>query len=195
MKKRSNRTLGAVVCALTLVVAVAQAQSEATYKELPNFHKVSDQLYRGAQPSDAGFKKLSELGIKTIVSLRGEDDINRAEKKAAEAAGLKYFTVAMPGLSAPSDEQVANVLAIIDDPNNQPVFIHCKRGADRTGTIGAIYRILKNGWTADKAIAEARRYGMSWAEFGMRSYISNYYKQHTGSQTPAAAVGATTTSK
>jgi len=193
MKKSSNRTLGAVVFALTLVVAVSQAQSEPNYKELPNFHKVSDQLYRGAQPSDAGFKKLSELGIKTIVNLRGEDDLNRAEKKAVEAAGLKYFTVAMPGLSAPSDEQVASVLAIIDDPNNQPVFIHCKRGADRTGTIGAVYRILKHGWTADKAITEARRYGMSWAEFGMRSYISNYYKQHSSTQTPTAA--AATTSK
>jgi tyrosine-protein phosphatase SIW14 len=192
MKKSSNRTLGAVVCALTLAVAVAQAQGEASYKELPNFHKVSDQLYRGAQPSDPGFKKLSELGIKTVVNLRGEDDLNRAEKTAVEAAGLKYFTVAMPGLSAPSDDQVAKVLAIIDDPNNQPVFIHCKRGADRTGTIGAIYRISKHGWNADKAIAEARHYGMSWAEFGMRSYISNYYRQHAGTQTPAAAATAAT---
>jgi len=52
---------------------------------------------------------------------------------------------------------------------------------------------LKHGWTADKAITEARRYGMSWAEFGMRSYISNYYKQHSSTQTPAAA--AATTSK
>lgn len=182
-----------MVCALTLIVAVSQAQSELSYKELPNFHKVSDQLYRGAQPMDAGFKKLSELGIKTVVNLRGEDELSHAEKKAVESAGLKYFTVPMPGLSAPSDEQVASVLAIIDDPNNQPVFIHCKRGADRTGTIGAIYRISRHGWTADKAITEARRYGMSWAEFGMRSYISNYYKLHAATQTPAAT--AATTSK
>ena len=83
----------------------------------------------------------------------------------------------MPGLSAPSDEQVARVMSIINDPDNQPVFVHCKRGADRTGTIGAIYRISHDGWTADRAIAEARLYGMSWAEFGMKSYISDYYKQ------------------
>ena len=186
MKNRVNRT-GAVVCALVLVLSTSQAQTEPSFKELPNFHKVSDQLYRGAQPSEPGFKKLSELGIKTLVNLRGEDENNQIEKKAAESAGLRYFTVPLPGLSAPSDEQVARVMAVINDPENQPVFIHCKRGADRTGTIGAIYRISREGWTADKAIAEARRYGMSWAEFGMRSYISNYYKQQIRTQIPTAA--------
>ena len=83
----------------------------------------------------------------------------------------------MPGLSAPSDEQVSRVMAIIDNPDYQPVFIHCKRGSDRTGTIAAIYRISHDGWDAERAIAEAKHYGMSWAEFGMRGYISGYYNK------------------
>ena len=187
MKNRIN-SLSAVVCALVLAVSASQAQTEPNYKELPNFRKVSDQLYRGAQPIAGGIRKLSELGIKTIVNLRGEEDLIIGEKKETESAGLHYFNVPMPGLSAPSDEQVARVMAIINNPDNQPVFIHCKRGADRTGTIGAIYRISRDGWTADRAIAEARRYGMSWAEFGMRSYISNYYNRQVRSQNQPAAV-------
>jgi len=179
----------ALVCLLVVAVTAVSAQQEPSYKELPNFHKVGEGFYRGAQPLDGGLKRLSELGIKTVINLRGTDELTGTQQKEAESAGLRYFNVPMPGLSAPSDEQVAQVMAIVNDPQNQPVFIHCKRGADRTGTISAIYRISHDDWTADRAIAEARRYGMSWAEFGMRSYISNYHKQLARTRTrnqPAA---------
>jgi protein tyrosine/serine phosphatase len=181
--------MGAVICALAVLVSIVSAQSEQSYKELPNLHKVSDTLYRGAQPLTGYAKKLGALGVKTIVNLRGEDEISRDEQTEAETAGLRYFNISMPGLSAPSDEQVSRVLAIIDNQENQPVFIHCKRGSDRTGTIAAVYRISHEGWNAERAITEAKRYGMSWAEFGMRGYISGYYKQQQvrAKSQPAAA--------
>jgi tyrosine-protein phosphatase SIW14 len=190
--KNQSRKLGAVVCALAVLVSIVSAQNEQnerSYKELPNLHKVSAALYRGAQPSTGYAKKLGELGVKTIVNLRGEDEISRDEQKEAETAGLRYFNISMPGLSAPSDEQVSRVMAIIDNPENQPVFIHCKRGSDRTGTIAAVYRISHDGWNDERAITEAKRYGMSWAEFGMKGYISGYYKQQQvrAKSHPAAA--------
>jgi tyrosine-protein phosphatase SIW14 len=187
--KNQSRKLSAAICALAVLVSIVSAQNEPSYKELPNLHKVSDALYRGAQPLTGYAGKLGELGVKTIVNLRGEDEISRDEQKEAETAGLRYFNISMPGLSAPSDEQVNRVLAIIDNPENQPVFIHCKRGSDRTGTIAAVYRISHEGWNAERAITEAKRYGMSWAEFGMRGYISDYYKQKQvrAKSQPAAA--------
>jgi len=176
MKTTITRS-SAALCAIALFVSLSAAQSASSFKELPNFHKVSDSFYRGAQPLSGASKRLAELGVKTIINLRGEDELSRQEQKEAEQAGLHYFSVAMPGLSAPSDELVGRVMAIVNNPENQPVFIHCKRGSDRTGTIAAIYRISHDGWTADRAVAEARSHGMSWAEFGMRSYIFTYYKQ------------------
>src|SRR5215813_7013337 len=187
MSKRLIK-LNVVLCLLVFAVSIS-AQDEARYKELPNFHRISDKLFRGAQPANGGIKKLSELGIKTVINLRGTDELTASQQKEAEAAGVKYFNVPMPGLSAPSDEQVERVMALINNPENQPVFIHCKRGSDRTGTIAAVYRISSEDWTSDRAIAEARRYGMSWAEFGMRSYIENYYKKTLSKRTqPAAAI-------
>lgn len=186
MKPSINR-LRAVVCAIAILVSIGAAQTGASYRELPNFHKVSEKLYRGAQPLSGAAKKLTELGVKTIINLRGEDDLSRVEQKEVETAGLRYFSVGMPGLSAPSDEQVARVMAIINNPENQPVFIHCKRGADRTGTIAAIYRISNEGWTGERAIAEARLHGMSWAEFGMRSYISDYYQKQVRTRNQSTA--------
>jgi protein tyrosine/serine phosphatase len=191
MKNRMTKP-GVLACALALLASVSLAQQEPSYKELPNFHKVSDTLYRGAQPLGGGVKNLAALGIKTIINLRGEDDLARQEKKEAEAAGLHYFSISMAGLGAPSDGQVARVMAMIDKPENQPVFIHCKRGSDRTGTIAAVYRISHDGWNADRAIAEAKTYGMSWTEFGMRGYISDYYKQKVSSRNQPAAAAATT---
>ncbi|HEY0404911.1 MAG TPA: tyrosine-protein phosphatase [Pyrinomonadaceae bacterium] len=169
----------AALLALALLAGATMAQSEARYPELPEFHEVNRQLYRGAQPRDGGLRKLSELGIKTIISLRGENEITTDERKEAEGLGLRYFSVPLPGLSRPSNEQVERILALVNAPENQPVFVHCNHGKDRTGTIVAVYRITHDGWTSEQAKAEARRYGMSWVQRGMKDFISDYYRDWT----------------
>ncbi len=77
----------------------------------------------------------------------------------------------------PDDKDIEQVLATINDPENQPVLVHCKKGADRTGVVIAIYRITHNGWTSQQAKAEANRYGMKPWQLGMKDYIHDFYKQ------------------
>jgi len=177
MRNPDKRIIFASVIIATLAL-VSFAQTEVRYPELPNFHQVNPQLYRGAQPKVGGVRKLAALGIKTILNLRREDDHTRAEAVAARAAGLRYFNVPMPGTSKPTDAQINRVLAIINSPANQPVFVHCQRGADRTGTVIACYRILKDGWTARQAKKEAEHYGMYWTERGMKEYIEDFYARY-----------------
>jgi len=155
---------------------------------LSNFHKVSERLYRGAQPGKDGVKKLAELGIKTIIDLRCDGDRAPSEKLAAEQAGLKYYNFGLSNFGRPSDDQVKQIFAIIDAPENGPVFLHCRRGSDRTGTIVAVYRISHDGWTGERATTEARQYGLSWVEVGMKNYIADYYKAyaHQAEAQPAA---------
>jgi len=185
---RITRSL-AVLFLLALLAPGGRSQSTPRDSQLPNFAKVSEKLYRGAQPTREGFRRLKELGVTTVINLRGEDDLAVAEKEAVERAGLRYFNIGLPGMSGPSNEQVAQVMTIIDAPASGPVFIHCRRGSDRTGTIAAVYRISHEGWTAEKALAEAKRYGLSWAEFGMKRYIADYYDRHAKSK-PAAATAS-----
>ncbi len=183
--KEGLKRFVAVVGALFCFASVGAAQSEPKYKELPNFHQVNEQLYRGAQPRHGGIQRLAELGIKTIVNLRAADVRSQREEQEARAAGLRYFNVPferfgivpLERLGRPTDEQVERVLSIINAPENQPVFVHCKRGADRTGTIIAIYRIEHDGWTSERAKAEANRYGMAWWERGKKDYIRDYYRR------------------
>jgi tyrosine-protein phosphatase SIW14 len=179
MNSRTRR-LGTAAALLLALASVASAQGEPQDAEVPNFHRVNERLYRGAQPRPGGIQKLVTLGIKTIVNLRAADAHSRAEEAAARAAGLRYFNVPMHGYARPADTQVEQVLNIIDDPQNQPVFIHCKRGADRTGTVIAAYRISHDGWTSTQAKREATRYGMMQTQFEMRDYITDYHRRREG---------------
>jgi protein tyrosine/serine phosphatase len=165
--------------AIVLLASAALAQTEeARIKELPNFHQVNQRLYRGAQPKEGGIQSLVTRGIKTILNLRAADERARAEEQEARAAGLRYFNIAMEGLDRPTDAQVEQALKIINDPANQPVFVHCKHGADRTGTVIAIYRMTHDGWTTEEALREAKRYGLSMFQFGMKDYIKDYGRDH-----------------
>lgn len=168
-----RQTVPAFMLAL-LFVATASAQNTNTYPELPRFQQVSDKLYRSAQPLDGGIARLHALGINTIINLRGESPETRAEEAEARAAGLNYFSVALPNWGRPQDERVARVLELIAAPENGRVLVHCKDGVDRTGTIVAVYRLRHDRWTSSDALAEAERQGMRRTQFWMRDYIKDY---------------------
>ena len=167
-----------VACATVIAMTAASAPSfEPDQKILPNFHRVNEQLYRGAQPLSGGIKQVALLGIRTIINLRGEDEGTRSEKEEAEAAGLRYVSIPLHGFRRPKDEEVERVLAVINDSQNWPVFVHCHHGEDRTGLIIACYRISHDGWSSEQAKNEARKNGMSRFQFGMKDYIGDYYKR------------------
>ncbi|MER3429242.1 MAG: hypothetical protein C4334_14345 [Pyrinomonas sp.] len=153
---------------------VPAAITEADEDALPNFDRVDDHLFRGAQPKTRGLALLAAMGIRTVINLRDDDEKAERERIVVQSLGMRYFNVPMRGLARPQNEQIERVLALISDPANWPVFIHCRRGADRTGTVIACYRIAKQGWTAKRAISEAESYGMSFFAFAMRDYIRDY---------------------
>ncbi len=128
-------------------------------RDLPgvrNFAEVAaHRLYRSAQPTAEEFRTLREqVGIKTVVNLRSA----HSDLPAAEAAGLRYIEIPFrPWHAEPED--VVRFLQIVTDPANQPVLVHCQHGADRTGTMVAIYRMYVQGWSPDEALGELPRFG------------------------------------
>jgi protein tyrosine/serine phosphatase len=148
-----------------------------------NFYQVNEHIYRGAQPTAAGFQSLAKLGVKTIIDLREADGRSALEKKAVEASGMRYINIPLRGMSAPSAADVDKIMALFNDEKAGPVFVHCKRGADRTGTVVACYRIAHDRWDNAKALSEAKAEGMRWIEIAMQHYVLNY-------RAPAATVAA-----
>lgn len=143
---------------------------------LPNGGKMSDSLFRGAQPSAQGLKELKNLGITTIVDLRGEDpDKVSWERKEAESLGIRFVSIPVSGWSPPSNDQVAQFLKIFRDNPQAKVFVHCRFGDDRTGVFVATYRMAYNGWPAQQAMNEMYFFGFNgfWHP-SMKSFIRDF---------------------
>ena len=168
------RNLHLLVVALILLSASVSAQDATRYAELPRFQHVSERVYRGAQPRDGGLSRLRELGINTVINLRGASAQTRAQEAEARALGLNYFNIALPNWGRPQDARVRRILEIIAAPENGRVFIHCRSGVDRTGLIVAMYRMTNEGWNANDALAEADRDGMRRTQFWMRDYAEDF---------------------
>ena len=126
---------------------------------ISNFHQVSSRLYRGGQPSEKGFEALHELAVKTVVSLRWRKTRVDSEKLIVEKLGMRFVSIPLNYWTLPNDANVKELLRIIDDQANLPIFIHCFHGADRTGVMVAMYRILRHDWSLQEAYKEMRACG------------------------------------
>jgi len=141
---------------------------------IKNFHQVDEHVYRGGQPTDEGFKYLAGIGVKTVIDLREADDRATQEESMVTTAGMKYVNVPMTGLTPPTDAEITKILAILEDQTTGPVFVHCKRGADRTGAVIGAYRIDHDHWDNSRALHEAKAQGMSFFQFPRQSFISGF---------------------
>lgn len=157
-------------------VSFTTAQETFENKDLPNFSQVSANLFRGAQPTEAGIEQLAKKGVKTIIDLRGDDERTKEENNWAQKAKMKFISIPLNAWLEPKDWQIKKILSEINKTENQPIFVHCKRGADRTGTIVAVYRMMHDRWTAKQAKAEAKKFGFGWWQFLMKDYINDYYR-------------------
>jgi tyrosine-protein phosphatase SIW14 len=132
---------------------------------------VDDELYRGGQPSYEGITSLKEHGVRTVIDLR--DDRNPAERMWVEEAGMAYVHI---GTNAGRVEpaKIATFLKEVDEAQ-KPIFVHCRRGRDRTGLEVAIYRIVEQGWSRDAALTELYAHGYQWAVFpGIGRYLRTF---------------------
>jgi uncharacterized protein (TIGR01244 family) len=186
-----------------LLVGILVVQSLATYGQsssvtgvtIENFGKVNENYYRGSQPLKDQFSQLKTLGIKTVIDLR-EDSVKQASEWA-RAAGLQYVNIPLTTKRAASEEQTQNFLKLVNDQANWPVYVHCKGGRHRTGEMTAIYRITRDGWSADQAYEEMKKYDFEDSFFYPRSlkkYVYSYYKQFT-SQKPSTPLNGTVSNK
>lgn len=171
---------------VSLLLPFTIVAGDLTPAGVGNFHQVDPNLYRGAQPTPEGLKNLSKLGVKVVVDLREGQERGTDEKKLVEADGMRYVSIPMHGLSAPTRIQIDKVFSVLNDSNNWPVFVHCKHGVDRTGTVVACYRIAHDRWPNQKAVQEANLYGMHKVEWAMRQFILHFPVPSSGEPTPEA---------
>jgi protein tyrosine/serine phosphatase len=148
-----------------------------------NFYEVDQYVYRGAQPTPEGFNYLSQLGVKVVLDLREQRERSASEERLVTAAGMRYVSVPMSGLTPPTQAETDKILALLEDPAAGPVFVHWKRGADRTGAVIAAYRIDHEKWDNAKALKEAMTDGMRWMQFDRQKFIRTFQARAVTSPT------------
>lgn len=152
---------------------------------LKNVARLTPELYRGAQPTEDGYRKLKQLGIKTVVSFRCFTDT----RPEVEAAGLDYVMIpiyASIGSNPPTDAQLQTFFDTVLDPSKQPVYIHCKHGKDRTGMMAALFRIERQLWTIKEATDEMQDFGYHDIFRDLIAFVRTYARR--GYEAPPEAV-------
>lgn len=175
----SSRTVrsGAIAATMLIVLCVAQAGPLSPQSRIENFGCINTNLYRGAQPRASDYADLAKMGVKTVIDLQRDGE--RDEQQLVESAGMKFHRIGLRDNAWPTSEQAQVFLKIVDDPRNQPVFIHCHGGRHRAGAMTAIYRITHDGWDANRAYAEMRQYGFEKGigHGTLKDYVYDYYGQ------------------
>lgn len=139
-------------------------------KDVPRFRQLAQGLYRGGQPKNGAFAALQRLGIKTVINFREEND----EKALVESLGMKSIHIPLSASAGVPDTAIRRFFDIVRDPSAYPIFIHCRRGADRTGAMAGFYRVEFQGWQGKTAAKEARDIGMRWWWRNLKSQIENF---------------------
>jgi protein tyrosine phosphatase (PTP) superfamily phosphohydrolase (DUF442 family) len=160
---------------------------------IKNFDKVDAHVYRGAQPTDEGFQYLAKLGVKLIIDLREADDRSKAEERVVTGAGMQYINVPMTGLTPPTETEITKLLAVLEDGTTGPVFVHCKRGADRTGAVIAAYHIDHDKWDNGRALQDAKSHSMSVFQGPRQNYIRDFRPRILDAKATLAADAAPAT--
>ena len=170
---RITKTLFLAVIAFLLVGGASQRPTEwaqpVMLEGVPNLYKLNDSLYRSAQPTTEGMRNLQKLGIKKIINLRVFHSDRYEIKGTAlldEELSVKVWHI--------ENEDVVRVLRIVRETGNGPYLIHCQHGADRTGVMIAMYRMVIQEWSRDKAIDEFVNGGYGYHPFWKN--ILNYLK-------------------
>jgi tyrosine-protein phosphatase SIW14 len=182
-------------CALFVALILAiTAHAEVTPSSglqnirIDNFGQINMTYYRGAQPQADDFTDLAAIGVKSVIDLTSYDSEVGEEAMVAET-GMKFYRIPMSTIDRPSDKAVMNFLNLVNNPANQPVFVHCRGGRHRTGAMTAVYRMTHDRWDADQAYAEMKQYGF---EQGfpphpvLKQFVYDYYDQLNGTNTRVA---------
>jgi len=137
---------------------------------LANVGRVAPGIFRGAQPTPVGYATLKAMGVRTVINLR----TRHGGRKAVEAAGMRYVEIPMSFWKDVDPAVVRMALSAMTDPANQPVFVHCSRGTDRTGVVAAVYRMEVDGWSEAEAEAEMEAFGFHEIWSHLKEFVRWY---------------------
>lgn len=185
----------AMLVACSPAIATAAPRSQAVMASsidrskirIDNFGVINANYFRGAQPTGRDYADLAALGVKTIIDL--QQDGPAGEAQLVKAAGMKFYRIGMTTHEPPTSDKLAQFLQLVNDPANQPVYVHCAGGRHRTGVMTAVYRMTHDRWTPNQAFQEMKQYKFG-ADFLHPEFKKYVYGVDLTAAAPALPVAA-----
>ena len=188
-------------CVLATAIAVAPAmpamagESNVTRQAITigNFGQVTPTYFRGEQPEGAEYASLAAFGIKTVIDLQA--DGQGSEQGQVEKAGMQFHRIGMTTHTPPTKAQIAEFLKLVNDPTNQPVYVHCAGGKHRTGVMTAIFRMTNDKWSPDQAFREMKQYkfGADFLHSEFKQFVYGFRNEPSTAPSVPGGVIATAT--
>jgi hypothetical protein len=143
--------------------------------DIPNFEVVLPRrLLRGGQPTSAGIQWLRDYGVRVTIDLRGTDRGNQWNAPHEEAWGdVRMIRFHIEDFSAPTLEQVMQFVQLVNEPSNWPLYVSCKAGIGRTGTMIACWRITQ-GTSVDEALSRESLYSSDGGGMAQEAFVRNF---------------------
>ena len=166
----------ATLAVLSLTLPASAQLAVLSPIRIDNFAKVNDTYYRGAQPVGSDYADLAKLGVKTVINLIGDAELDTREHSLVEEHGMRYLQIPMSTRKAPTSQQLETFLSVVNDPASQPVYVHCVGGRHRTGVMTAVYRMTKDGISGAEAFTEMKRfnYGPDFLHPEFKKFVYAY---------------------
>jgi tyrosine-protein phosphatase SIW14 len=153
-------------------------------------------LYRCGQLTAEGFRDaIARTGARTILNVQNEfpdpvlpltffNHTTVRESALCRDLGVRYAFLEpdlCPNRTDPTARPrvIDEFLALMDDPANRPVLLHCKAGLHRTGVLVAVYRMEYDGWDPLAAVEDLKANGFgdvacTAANDYVQQYVLNY---------------------
>lgn len=140
--------------------------SPITFAQIDNFHNVVPGIDRSGRPTSEEVSWVADNSYRSLLNLEAgnisqKPSYVKDEEQQAAQEGLQFFHIPMHPTQGPTKDQIDQAHAILLDPKNQPILVHCHYGKDRTGMVIAAYRMKYQGWTYGEAVKEMKSYGFS----------------------------------
>jgi protein tyrosine phosphatase (PTP) superfamily phosphohydrolase (DUF442 family) len=183
------KRLSSVVIALTMISTLGLAAEveksdrarldriqQILSADVPRVLCLDDKVATGAQPTGDAYSKAAANGFHSVLNLRTRReaiDLDR-ERAQVEKAKMRFFNIPVDS-SAPRPEQADEFIRLLKEPANQPMLITCA-SANRVGAFMTIYRVVVEGWSEDKALAEGKKIGLR--SDSLQKFALDYIARH-----------------
>ena len=171
---------GAARVSAQVTATIGSPAERLTLDGVENFGRIGQALYRGAQPKSFAFNELKNIGVAIVVDFRDEKDEIATEKRSVEGIGMQFVSLPWRASHGPDENEIAAFLQLVRDNPGKKIFVHCKRGADRTGLMVAVYRITFDHWNSAQAVSEMHSFHYhSTLLPNLERYVSGYHPTAT----------------